>query len=117
VGVDAHFIHRCEIQRGVSQKDPYHNDAPPVWSTLASDVPCRLVLKAQRIFSTDTAQQVEITKYLLLLPAGTDITEDDRVVSLVDETGATDGPFGVLSVLPRRARAVRHISVELERIG
>jgi hypothetical protein len=117
VGIDSHFIHRCDIQRGVSQVDPYHNEAPPVWSALVSDVPCRLVMKAQRIFATDTAQQVEITKYLLLLPAGTDVTEDDCISELVDETGATTGTYKVLSVLPRRARSVRHISVELEYIG
>ena len=46
--------------------------------------------------------------------AGTDVTVDDQVVSVTLEDGAQVGPFSIGALLPRRARALHHVTLELE---
>jgi hypothetical protein len=114
MSLHAHLIHSCTIQRQTAAPDdPYHQSAP-VYGAHLEGVPCRLVTKAQRVVSDDRTQFVVVTVHKLLVPAGTDVTEDDRVVSVTLEDGVQKGPFGIGALLPRRARALHHVTLELE---
>lgn len=115
MSIDSHLIHTCTTQRATTQSDAY-KASKPAWSTLLSGLRCRLVYKAQRRVPDIIAEQPITTQYLLLVPAGTDIKPGDRVVNVVFEDGTTDaGPYRIEAVLPRRARAQRHISLQLEK--
>ncbi|MCC6192264.1 MAG: hypothetical protein IT318_24800 [Anaerolineales bacterium] len=112
----AHLVHRCTIQRLRNPvPDGYQADQVQ-WADWLTDVPCRLVTKAQRVASDDRTQLAVLTSSKLLLPAGTDVAaEDCQVVNIVIEGGQVlAGPFGIAAVLPRRARTVHHVTVELE---
>jgi len=114
MSLQQHLIHSCTIQRKTSApEDPYHQ-ATPVYGAHLEGVPCRLVTKAQRVISDDRTQMVVVTTHKLLVEAGTDVTVDDQVVSVTLEDGAQVGPFGIGALLPRRARALHHVTLELE---
>jgi len=110
-----HFLHTCTIQRPtVVGKDRYQADRV-TWADVAVEAPCRFVEKSQRVFSTDLAQFVVTTTYTLLLAAGADVLEGDRIADVRLEDGSVQaGPFEVASALRRRARALHHLSLGLE---
>ena len=113
--IATHLIHLCTIQRSTKTLDAYRN-AVETWRDVAVGVQCRLVAKAQRVFSDELAQWFTLTTYTVLLPAGTDIQTADRVANVVYEDGSTDaGPFTVNAVLPRRGVGLHHISVQVTR--
>ncbi len=102
-----HFIHRCTIERpGGTTLDAFNN-AAATYSTVAASVPCRLVEKEEQVRTDERAESVVRTKYTLLLNAGIDVRERDRV--LVD--GRT---FTIAAVMKRNARGPHHVSVRLE---
>jgi hypothetical protein len=75
------------------------------------------VTRQQKVGDTAFAERPVVTVDLLLVPAGTDVQQGDRVVTIVDETGATEaGVFKIKQVIVRRGRAVRHISLVLEKV-
>jgi hypothetical protein len=116
MGIDAHFLHRCAIQRpAVTGQDAYNNDVTQT-ATAAAGIPCRLVMKTQAILSDDRVQRVAVTRYMLLLPAGTDVREGDKVIDLVLEDGTRQSPFRVKAILPRRGQTMHHVTLELERV-
>lgn len=113
--ISNHFIHRCNTQRAEQTLDAYQN-AVATWRDVNVEVPCRLVAKAQQVYSDVQAQFFTLTTYTVLLPAGTDILPEDRVTDVVLEDGTTDaGPFSVNAVLVRRGRAAHHVSVSVTR--
>jgi len=114
MSLSAHLIHKCAIQRKTAAPDDPYHQATPVYGAHLDDVPCRLVTKAQRVMSNERAQMVVVTTHKLLVPADTDVTVDDQVVSVTLEDGAQVGPFGIGALLPRRARALHHVTLELE---
>lgn len=116
MGVDSHFIHTCDVLRGTATEDEY-NEPATVYGAHLEDVRCRLVEKSEREADSESASNPLITTYLLLLPAGTDVTEHDQITNIVYEDGTTDArTFTVEAVTSRRARTVRHMSLQLERI-
>jgi len=120
VSIGAHLIHRCTRQRATISPDELRQDIKDYSAQLLTDLPCRLVIKTQRIFSNDRAQLVTVTVYKLLLAPGADVVAGDRITDLVYEDGseAQDAEtFAVRAILPRRGRTVRHISLSLERIA
>lgn len=117
MSVDAHLWHRCTIRRPKKVADIYRNDTITM-ENVDTDVVCRLVIKSQNQFSSELAQFVVVTSYLLLLRPGTDIQEGDEIADLVYEDGSEVAEvFAVTAILPRRARTVRHITVMLERVS
>lgn len=112
-----HLIHSVTLERATAQADGYGN-RKKTWATLATGVKGRLVIGAQQVMSNDLAEYAIVTTYKLLLPAGTDVREGDRVQSVTLEDGVTEnGPYSVASVLPRRSRSLHHITLLLERVG
>lgn len=115
--------HRCIIER---DRAPYAPDAQrnhvADYQAIASDVPCRLVAKTQRVPDGVLAESPVITTYVLLLSARQDIHggKVDRITHVTDHGGnlVDAGPFTVEQVL-RRSGGVgaSHISISLERQG
>jgi hypothetical protein len=117
VSVDAHLLHRCTIRRPKKVVDVYRNDTVTM-EIAETDVPCRLVIKRQNQFSSELAQFVAVTNYLLLLGAGTDVREGDEIADLVyEDRSEVAEVFAVAAILPRRARTVRHITLLMERVS
>jgi len=102
------LIQTAAVQRPTATLDPYGN-AVNTWSDVDS-VPCRLVAKRQRIWSDERAESATVTSLTLLLPAGADAQERDRV----EVDGAT---YVVTGLLRRNAQAPHHKSLTLERVS
>jgi hypothetical protein len=124
MSIDAHLIHTATIQRMMSPNLTPLRTSRQVWTTLLTAQPCRLVFKSQLVSDGVTSERAILTSYLLMLPAETNVKNGDRVTDLVDERGVTeanaDGAaaiFAVRAAMPRRARAQRHITLQLERLG
>jgi hypothetical protein len=117
MSIDSHLIHTATIQRYLSVGDDSLKAPKKDWRDWLTGVRCRRVTKQQRVGDTAFAERPVITVDLLLVPAGIDVQQGDRVVNIVDETGATEaGVFKIKEVLRRRGRAVRHISLMLEKV-
>jgi hypothetical protein len=115
MSIAAHFIHTCDVQRATAVKDALNADKK-TWATLDTGVRCRRVTKAQRVADSATGEYPIVTSDLLLLPAQTDVRVGDRIANIVAD-GATDpGPFRIESVLPRRGKSQKHVSVQLEKV-
>ncbi len=108
MGLDSWLSDDVTIQRGTQTLDAYGN-ASLSWYDVAH-VPGRLVTKRSRVWSDERAEALLVTTYLLLLPAGTDVQERDRV----DVEGTT---YTVAALLPRNGRAAHHLSLTLERVS
>lgn len=108
MGLDAWLASDVTIQRGTQTLDPYGN-ASLSWYDVGL-VPGRLVEKRERVWSNERAEATVATAYLLLLPAGTDVAERDRV-----EVGGT--VYIVAAVLARNGREAKHISLAVERVA
>jgi len=104
------MTHRCTIERDGTRgtgTDPYGNDPAPSWATHLSGLVCRFWFDSgSTVIDGDKA--VEVTKRMLIVPAGTDVTEDDRVVSVTDRLGEVlaDGPMRIDSVGHRQGHIV-----------
>lgn len=117
MSIDAHLLHRCTIRRPKKAVDVYRNDTVTM-EDVDTDVPCRLVIKAQNQFSSELAQFVVNSRYIVLLRPGTDIQEGDEIADLVYEDRSEVGEvFEVTGILPRRGRTVRHITGQVERVS
>ena len=114
MGIEAHLIHRCSVQRpNKTGQDAYGNDRVG-FETVAEGVHCRLVTKQQRRLVSERVQDTVVTTYSLFVPADTDVREKDQIASLTDETGNVDArTFIVDSLLPRRSRALHHKTLAL----
>lgn len=125
MSIDSHLIHLCRIQRPTTPNRTNLKTGKPTWADHLTSQRCRLVVKAQRVADSVTGERPVVTTYLLMLPAQTDIKPGDRVTDIYDERevlevgsdGETAAIFRVSAVLPRRARAQRHVSVQLEKSG
>lgn len=121
MSADAHFIHQCDVQRPTIIKDGYGADKelwPPQVPIHLLGVRGRLVVKTQRVADTALAEKPTITTYRWLTSQGVDVRIGDRLTNIVFEDGTTDaGPYRIEEVMKRRGRAVRHISLLLEKVG
>lgn len=126
MSIGAHLIHQCEIQRGRATTDSYGAEKvrwPPEIPAHLADVPCRLIIKDQRVGDTAFAERPIVTTYTLLLSPQhqgqpIDIRQGDRAANIRDKDGTVEaGPFRIDSIRKRHARAARHLSLVLEKIG
>lgn len=112
--LEAHLIHRCTIERAQRTLDAYGN-AVETWSAVDSDVPCRLVEKAMRAVRTELAENMVLKTPLLLLGAGADVQERDRITGVTFEDGTvTTRVWNVSALLNRRSMTLYHKSAVLE---
>lgn len=104
------MTHRCDIQRDSSAglgTDPYGNDPTPAWGAHLTDLPCRFWFEEGKTV-IDGDKATELTIRMMIVPAGTDVTEDDRVLNVTDRLGASlaDGPMRIDSVGHRQGHLV-----------
>lgn len=107
------MVHRCNVERDASldtQTSPWGGDPPPDWDLHLTDLHCRFWFDSGQT-KYDGQKQVEITTRKLVVPLGTDITEDDRIVSVRDRRGrvVADGPMRIDSVGDREDHRVLRV--------
>lgn len=114
---DAWFIHACTISRNAAtETDDYRADLKG-FAVVATGVPCRMKISQMRNLVPDLGEGPVLTRYQCYLAAGTDVQPGDQVGTVVDEEGESiAGVYKVESVFKRRARTVRHVTVELSRM-
>lgn len=114
--IESHFIHTCTIQRATETEDAYRNKVE-VWATVASNVPCRLVEKQQRLANSERVESMVVTTHLLLVGSETNIVERDRVSQVrLDDGTIVNSTFSVKSLVMRRANALHHKSAALVKV-
>ena len=86
-GVERQMHHRCTIQRNTATKDSLNNPLPADWNDLTADVPCYVWQGASKGETRAVDLVAVVNQWRMLLPIGTDITEADRLSSIVDEFG------------------------------
>jgi hypothetical protein len=117
MSIDSHLIHTATIQRYLAVGDDSLKAPKKDWRDWLVGVRCRRVTKQQRVADTAFAERPVITVDMLLVPPGTDVAQGDRVIDIRDEVGAVEaGPFKIQSVIIRRGRAARHVSLVLEKV-
>lgn len=118
MGIEAWLIHTCTIERDQTATEDDYNADVPDYVASSSGVRCRMVIKMVREPLGGLGENPVIPTYRLFLPAGTDIHDGDRVTTVLDEGGnAIAGAWNVQQVLRWRSRAVRHITVYLEKMA
>ncbi len=120
MGVDSHFRHTCQVERGRTVPDSYNADKirwPPEIPPHLVGQHCRFIVKEQRVGDTAFAERPVITVYTLLVGARTDVKQRDRITNIRDKQGTLvdAGPFEVREILPRSSTSIHHITLRLER--
>lgn len=116
MGLDSWLIHTCTIQRAAPGTDAYHNPDPQ-YGPHYRDVPCRLVMKGQRVWSDEQRAAMIVTTYTLLVGAEVDLDPRDHISDVRLEDGQIlEQTFAIRQLLTRRARGARHRSAVLEAI-
>lgn len=101
------LIHRATIQRAATTTDTWGNPAgSPVWSDHLSGLVCRLWAAAGRE-AVDPTTVAVVEDLRLIVPLGTDVTEQDRV-------GAVTFRGSQILAGPTSIRAVLHNDDHLE---
>jgi len=117
MSIDSHLLHTADIQRATRTVDSYKAEKL-LWGTHLIGVRGRLVIKTQRVADTVLAERPIVTTYRWLISPGVDVRQGDRIANITFEDGTTDaGPYRIEEVMARRGRAVKHISLLLERLG
>lgn len=105
------MVQQAVLERDVSEPDAYGADSAPDWRPL-NTVPCLLwwdrssgARSANRSY-VSTSRQVAVSQGGIMLPAGTDVTEQDRIVQINKFDPAVDqwvldvvGLFTIVAVL------------------
>lgn len=108
------MIHRAEVERdGALGTDSWGNPNEPDWATHITSLPCRTWFDSEReVFDGNKSAAIENRK--VIVPLGTDITEDDRIAQVTDRLGSVlfTGPAKIES-LGRRAD---HLVLMLEEV-
>lgn len=111
------LTHTCTIEQPALTKDTHNNDVR-TFGPLRYDVPCRLVMKSQRVASDDKTSFLTLTGYLLLVQADEPLSPGDRISDVHYEDDTLDTrSFIVESVLLRRSGYMTHRSATLRVAG
>lgn len=109
-----HLIHTCTIQRSTRTRGT-NGEELDSWASHLTGVLCRLMANSQRLAASNLGELVASEK-ALLLPAGTDVTNQDRISLVTFEDDSTDGPYEIISILPRRGRVERFLSLRVRKV-
>ncbi len=104
------MTNRVDVQRDANYSgsaDTWGNDSPANWQAHLTSLPCRFWFDGVQTV-VDGIKSTEVTTRKLIVPAGTDITEDDRIVSVKNRLGVelADGPMRIDSVGHRSGHIV-----------
>lgn len=120
MSLGSHLLDTCTIERAATQPDGYRHDDPARgdgWEAVATQQPCRLVVKDQRVGDGVFSERPVVTTYTMLFGAGADVLPGDRITTVVQPDGAAAGTYRIESVLKRRSHRAHHLSCRLEKIG
>lgn len=85
------MIHRCDIQRdsGLTGSDTWGNPTVPDWVTVLTDIACYFWYPISHGSESivDGARQIQLTTPMLVLPLGTPVGDDDRILIIRDRRG------------------------------
>lgn len=119
--MSAHFdkvlIHTCTIERATETRTGT-GDSKFTFTSLSTNVPCRLVRKLQRFAAERMSRELLDVDMLLVKPA-VDIEPGDRVTSFAwrsDGSSYDVGTFEVRTRLKRNIKTAHHTALELEQI-
>lgn len=76
---------RAVLQRDNGGTDPYGHKSPALWTTIDSDLPCHVWESKDR--KTNGVIIIGTGGPMMVLPKSTDITIDDRFLSIKDRAG------------------------------
>ena len=111
------FVHTCTIQRHDGSTNALNELDPDGFADHLTAVDCRF--KDNDVREPNPRAALVLTStYMLFLPAGTDVTEADRISTVTTPDGIITGPFSIERVLNRRdgnGRA-RHMTLGLEKV-
>ena len=108
------MTNRALVERdSATENDDHGLKGVASWATHLTALACYAFQKA-RTEIVDGVKTVVISELRLLVPSGTDITEDDRVNGITDRAGSTlfAGLFAVEAV----ERFDTHLEVRLQRV-
>lgn len=96
------LIHLCTIQRDTSTgDDTWASPRTPNWTASASNVACRGWTNSGSE-PVNPNRSVALSERGLLLPPGTDVTENDRILNVTYRgTEILDGPMEIEAVMKR----------------
>lgn len=111
------FTHTCTIQRHDGSTNALNELDLTGFADHLTAVSCRLKDNDVRE-PNPRAASVLTSTYLLFLPAGTDVTEADRISTVATPDGIVSGPFEIERVLNRRdgRGKARHMTLGLEEV-
>jgi len=120
---DRHFlstlIHRCTIEAPETAQAASGEIQVTGYTTVATDVPCRLVERRER-YASPTLGELVKEELFVLFDAGASVARCYRIVDVTlvaDDSVVDAGPFEVKAVFKRfGGAAVHHVSCELERV-
>lgn len=120
------MLHRCTIERDKQTiKSDYNVNNKPQWVTDETSIKCRLIPQVSNVRGmggiVGEGSPINLRDFVkrvqqFLLPKGTDITEADRIVNVVDRAGrmVNAGPFNILLVRSATSSAAHHVRVIAE---
>ncbi len=114
------LIHTCTIQRKSATGEDAHGHETFTWGNLATAVPCRLEALPQREIQSVSDQRAVIEDLNIMFEPDVDITEDDRITTVVRtaDSAALAGTFSVLLVVDSEddSTTLHHREAKLDRI-
>ena len=112
------LLDTCSIERNASLGNDPDNNPIAKWSVTQTLVACRLLIKMVRELDDAAAQQAVITEYTMLIAAGVDINEGDRISTVVHDNAPLTEFFDVEGVAKQpRLDKIHHIKLTLKRIN
>lgn len=76
---------RAQIQRNVATNDGYGHPGPPIWVTVAEELPCYVWEMNDRLIMS--SGKMQIGSPMMITKKDADISIDDRIISIIDRRG------------------------------
>jgi len=109
------MMHRALVQRDTTATtDAYGQPDVPTWTTHIPAQPCYFWEPSAQRGEQRGERNADLYSQRLLVPLGTDITEEDRISGISDRRGRTvsDGVFGITQIV----RKPDHLLLALEAV-
>lgn len=112
-----HLIHTCTVERCTTAASA-SGELIEAWADVDTEVRCRLVRKTERYAREElSAERDRVDR--LIVEAGADIEEGDRVYEFAYQATGDDydaGRYAVLHRFTRHGPAEHHVTLELEQV-
>jgi hypothetical protein len=112
------LIHTCTIQRATTSENAYGGKSSSYGNYLVG-VACRLESLSDKVLDTAQAAHPTVTDYRLMLPAGTDVTDEDRITDVqLNNEPSTLGTFTIEAIRPiPDGEGEHHLELGLSKVG